>query len=172
MPTPTPQQLIARASSKAGLASQQASIRLAASLSGQAPNLSEIELISLHAEQQLTDLIFNEANNITVNSGTIGTVVTYKPPPGALGILRWMALGLQNLSDYDTITWSLVVGGMPVYGFDSITGPIASILDPMPIFWPIFQNQAVQVLANNPSSSGVTVSKATALVRGTIFMAA
>ena len=153
----------------ASLPSAQAQVKLAAQLSGQSVGLSEIEQIALHAEPQLTDLIFNEANNVSVPAGTTTVIVTYKPPANTLGILRWFATGIQNLSDFDVLTWQLVVGGNPVYGFDNIKGPIASILDPMPMFWPIFQGQAVVVQAQNPASSGITVAKATGLVRGSIF---
>ncbi len=116
----------------------------------------------------VADLMFNEANFITLAASAVrSVVVTFTPPANTLGILRQFAQGIGNQADYDLITWQLRVGGTPVNGFDSITGPIAPVFLPIDIFWPIFAGQKVEVVATNLSATAI--ANVTALVRGTFF---
>ena len=163
---------VERALRHAGMSPDAArSILLAARLSG-APALtpSDIATIARHTapEVAVSDLAFNEADFITLGASAVNSVViAWTPPPNTLGILRWVATGVGTRADFDSITWRLRVGGSAINGFDAIQGPIASIIVPLPIFWPIFKGQKVDVIATNRSATAIT--NVTALVRGTFF---
>lgn len=166
-----PPESLQQALERAGVGSTIArSIGLAARLSGQRRDLSEIATIALHTnpEMAVADPMFNEANFITLAASAVNSVVvTFTPPANTLGILTEFAQGIGNQADYDLITWRLRVGPGAIPGFDAITGPIAPVFLPIKIFWPIFAGQKVEVVATNLSATAI--ANVTALVRGTFF---
>lgn len=139
-----------------------------AKMTGAVFTLSNLEVIAARAEWSPWDFHFNEAAPVTVAASATATqIVSYRLPPASLGILDFFAPGVQNLADWDSLTFRLRVNGAPIPGFDKIQGPIGSITLPAPVGWPIFSAQLVDVVADNASASAI--GNVTAVIRGRFF---
>lgn len=110
------------------------------------------EIIAAYAANPLLTAEFiNEANFLTIPAvSPFITVLSYKVPDRQVGILESICNGVSDILQYDVVQWQLRVDGMAIPGYDIVGGPIGLFPDVIQrIFWPLYQGQVVQVLANN-----------------------
>lgn len=110
------------------------------------------EIIANHAmNSYFADEFINEANFLTIPAGSgFIPLLTYRVPARNVGILEGFCNAVSDPLQFDFVQWQLRVDGMAVPGYDIVGGPIGFFPDVVQrIFWPLFEGQLVQVLANN-----------------------
>lgn len=143
-------------------------LETAGGMTGADTPASDIEIIASHLYPSPFDWWFNVAAPITLGaSAARSVVVAFALKPGMLGILRNFSTGVANQADWDSIVWAVEVSDSPIIGFDFIQGPISDVLNPVPLFWPLYTGQTCRVVATNLTASPIT--NVTAMLRGTTF---
>lgn len=121
-------------------------------------DLNTLEVIAAHSEASPWDYPFNQADAVSIAASTNDqTVVSFRIPSGMAGVLDGFANGVENMADWDQITWRVLVGGQPIPGFDNIQGAMGSVNFPVKVGWPIFgDSQLVSVIASNTGATALT----------------
>lgn|SRR5512137_315319 len=113
---------------------------------------SDLEIIAAHATNPwLISEYMNEANVLTIPaSSDFVRVLAFRVPANQLGILDGFTNGVTDRSQYDQVTWQIRVNDAAIPGYDLIQGPIGLFPDVIQrMFYPLFQNNKVEVWANN-----------------------
>ena len=119
-----------------------------------------------HYNQQFLDAEFHEAQPVTLLANARRQeVVAFRPGAGRLGICRAVAMGVQNLADFDNIVWAITVDDSPVPGFESIRGPFGVFVYPKPVLIMLAPDQRIAIVASN--LTGVAIPNATGYLMGT-----
>jgi len=129
--------------------SERMGIRETVAPPGQPTNM---EIIAAHASNPaIINEPINEANFLTIPAGSpFIPILTYQVPARNVGILEGITNAVSDLLQFDFVQWQIRVDGMALLNYDIIGGPIGFFPDVVQrIFWPLFQGQRVQVLANN-----------------------
>ncbi|MCI0372307.1 MAG: hypothetical protein L0214_13270 [candidate division NC10 bacterium] len=131
-----------------------------------APAPSYMRSLLAHYNQQFLDAEFHEAQPVTLAaSATRQEVVAFRPGAGRLGICRGVAMGVQNLADFDNIVWAITVDDASVPGFESIRGPFGVFVYPKPVLIMLAPDQRVAVVASNLTA--LAIPNVTAYLMGT-----
>ncbi len=113
---------------------------------------SDLEIIAAHATNPwIISEYIDEANVLTIPaSSDFVRILSFRVPANQLGIIDGFTNGVTSPSQFDQVTWQLRVNDAAVPGYDLIQGPIGFFPDVIQtMFYPLFQNNKVEVWANN-----------------------
>jgi hypothetical protein len=92
-------------------------------------------------------------------------IVAYRIPNGTIASIRFIANGLENISDSEFVRWSLVVDGADVVGYSNFIGLIApAISAPAPVVFMLNAGQRMSWVASN--LAGIIITGVAAMFRG------
>ena len=136
-------------------------------------NMSDLLLAMLRKQQPGLRLQSFHEGNFLVSLAPVATftpVVSFTLPAHMAGQLESFTFGCEILSDFDVVTWQLILDGAPQPGYDNIQGPQSTFVFPkvIPDPFPLRAGATIIVAAK---TSVLTLGNIAAAILGTYWPA-